>query len=254
METKKFIAGGLLMGSCLAMTITTGPAVQAASPASPVSAGDCMDLTRAQNSKQSLPSNVSPISCELPHTFEVSKVITMPAKYAKKGASSRTANAWSVLACERANQSYMASSGVDVSMENLNFQLNKMMPSRAQWAAGARWVVCGGTSNSWNNAAVVPIVGHAYGLTPREYHARWDKKAKLWRAIANCNTSACRTGAAPISIGYPVTQNAKFPGTRAVTRRAKKLVLKRYGVAHGWRGPMTAKQWDSGFRSIRPMV
>ncbi|MFA7266807.1 MAG: septum formation family protein [Candidatus Nanopelagicales bacterium] len=252
MKPHRLFTGGVLATTLIGCLVAGTSSVQAAAPASPVAAGDCVNLTVAQLSKVSFPADFSATPCTEPHTFETSRVVTVPTKFAKAGRTSSIMSTFGSTTCTKANANYLAAHGTSTKDRNLNFEGYWMLPSKSQWSAGARWLVCGGGSFDHTLKNTYPLTAHAYDVPVRQRLARWNKRTKLWVGSANCSSSACFVAAAPIKLDWPM--KAKFPGRATIERQVNKKLEKKYGYRAGWNGPTTAKSWNNGWRYFYPML
>lgn len=225
---------GLAAASCLVALPGTGAdATQTVTP----SVEQCFLLTDKQSDAYSWPRDLAPVDCAQPHTHQITAVVTVPAKYAKKGYDSPTVNAWSNQACHAALEDRET-------RPSLSFGSGWYMPTKSEWGSGSREVVCAGVTGELN--------GRKWKLTTTQ--GVYDKskfkpqcyvhnnKTGAW-TLAPCSNPKSQRLISKDPLPWPVT--ASYPGRRALYAKGKALAGKNdWGVSNTRRG------WNSGYRYL----
>lgn len=227
---------------------STASATAAAPPEPPVQATDCLNLSAKQLQKRELPTTVTPIDCAELHTYEIAEVLTVPAKYASKGRDSMEVRAWQSIACAAVLTDEYHSPRTHPFL-NVDWRVNHFLPSKAQWANGARWMICGGDQGKWSAKkgyyATYAVKGSI--LTTDRYHPFCGKWAKdnVTFALVSCDSAGARR-AVDFQLVWGDSVSMKYPGKKALYKRANYLRDRDFDRRYGWTANFEKKAWLSG--------
>lgn len=238
MNTKRWV---VLAGSAtLGMAVLTAPnATASATPATEattsVQAGDCLLLT-AKESRTSnlLPSADRLVDCSEPHNTQVTAVRALPDNVARSGRDSAVMNAWVARTC------YATVSAVTTQPTHA-FWSNWYTPSKAQWAAGERTVICTGNTEKRVGAKFRPDT--TTGVYTR---AKFTPTCRVFRGswvLASCG--ARKAVELLVVKPLPYAVDAAYPGRAPLLKLAK-----RWADGRGWSVGASKKEWNDGQRFV----
>lgn len=229
-----------------AMALVSFPAqVVKAEPELPA-IGQCFKMTTSQLKADNWPTSSTAIDCGLPHNVEIVGTVTVPDSVAQRGFDSADVIAWASKSCSVTVNKY-AGLGEPSTAPMYSRTWNYFWkPSRGEWAAGDRSVICGAgvvkaqlSSKGYPKTAVArgSITGFGSDFGESLFYVAKE------RGVAIEYTLYARRSMFDEKV-------RKYPGEAAAGKAARKFCASQARMStYAWGSPDKA-EWDAGARWI----